>query len=91
MDNKYQILQTIATLVKDIPQPTQYQCLPRQLILLSSLDWSGIYSHLLSLESEGLVQVVQADNVQYSITEKGLEKAALLELNVAANAKASFK
>ncbi|MES2002890.1 MAG: hypothetical protein V4450_00110 [Bacteroidota bacterium] len=78
MDNKYQILQTIASFVKDIPQPTQYQCLPRQLILLSSFDWGTIYSYLLVLEKEGLVRLTQADNIQISITERGLEKSAKL-------------
>lgn len=79
MENRFQTLQLLANLVKDIPQPKNYQCLPRQLILLSSFDWATLYAHLLELEKEELVQVVQADNIQFSITQKGIEKAALLE------------
>ena len=80
MENRFQTLQLLANLVKDIPQPTNYQCLPRQLILLSSFDWATIYAHLLELEKEKLVQIVQADNIQFSITQKGIEKAVALEL-----------
>ena len=75
MDNKFQILVTLWSLVKEIPQPTQYQCLPRQLILLSNLDWAMIYAHLVALEKEGLVQIIQADNIQFSITQSGIEMA----------------
>lgn len=77
MENRYQTLQTLAAIVQEAPQPTLYQCLPRQLILLSSFDWATIYDHLLSLEKEGLVQIVQADNVQFSITQKGIDKMAM--------------
>lgn len=80
MDMKYQILQTLASLVKDTPHPTQYQCLPRQLILLSSFDWATIYSQLQLLEGEGLVQMVMADNIQFSITQAGIEKVNSFEL-----------
>lgn len=80
MEIRYQTLQTLASIVKDTPQPTQYQCLPRQLILLSSYDWATIYAHLLALEKEGLVMLVQADNIQFSITQAGIEKAATKEI-----------
>jgi len=72
METRYETLRLLASLVKEIPQPTQYQCLPRQLILLSSYDWAIIYAHLVELETEGLVQIIQADNIQFSITENGL-------------------
>ena len=78
MDNKYQILVTLWSLVKEIPQPTQYQCQPRQLILLSSFDWATIYAHLLSLQSEELVTIVQADTLQFSITQKGMQEAEVM-------------
>jgi predicted transcriptional regulator len=78
MDNRYQILVTLWSLVKEIPQPTQYQCQPRQLILLSAFDWATIYSHLLSLQNEGLVTIVQADTLQFSITQKGMDEAVSL-------------
>jgi Fe2+ or Zn2+ uptake regulation protein len=80
MDMKYQILHTLAQLVKEAPQPTQYQCLPRQLILLSSFDWATIYLQLQLLEEEGLVQIVMADNIQFSITQEGIEKVNAFEL-----------
>jgi len=75
MENQYQTLQQLSELVVNAPQPTQYQCLPRQLILVSGFDWATIYSHLMLLEEEGLVRIVQADNIQFSITQKGIEKA----------------
>jgi hypothetical protein len=79
METRYQTLRTLATLVKDAPQPIQYQCLPRQLILLSPFDWATIYSHLLDLEIEGLVRIGKADNIQFSITEEGIAKALTFE------------
>jgi predicted transcriptional regulator len=79
MESRFETLRLLATLVSEAPQPTQYQCLPRQLILLSSFDWATIYSHLLELEKEGLVQIGQADNIQFSITQGGIEKAARKE------------
>ena len=75
METRYQTLTTLYTLVKDTPQPTQYQCVPRQLILLMHFDWANIYKHLLALEFEGLVRIVLADNVLFSITEAGCRKA----------------
>ncbi len=75
MDTKFRILVTLWTLVKEIPHPTQYQCLPRQLILQSSFDWATIYTELLSLQNEELVSIVQADTLQFSITQKGIQKA----------------
>lgn len=79
MEIRYQTLQTLSSIVKDNPQPSQYQCLPRQLILLSPYDWATIYAHLLALEKEGLVKLVQADNIQFSITQAGIEKAGTKE------------
>jgi len=79
MERRYQTLQTLYTLVKDMPNPTQYQCLPRQLILYLTFDWATIYSHLIELEKEGLVLIVQAVNIQFSITQNGIEKAGFLE------------
>lgn len=80
MEARFETLRLLATLVSDAPQPTQYQCLPRQLILLSSYDWATIYSHLLELEKEKFVQIVQADNIQFSITQTGIEKAVSKEI-----------
>ncbi len=80
MESRFHTLRLLATLVSDAPQPTQYQCLPRQLILLSSYDWATIYSHLLELEKEKFVQIVQADNIQFSITQDGIKRAAYKEI-----------
>lgn len=80
MEIRYHTLRHLALLVKEAPQPTQYQCLPRQLILLSSFDWATIYEHLEELEAEGLVEIVQADNLQFSITRRGIVKAGCFEL-----------
>ena len=84
METRYQTLQTLNTLVKDTPNPTQYQCLPRQLILYLIFDWATIYSHLVELEKEGLVKIVQVDNIQFSITQDGIEKVCSLELQAIA-------
>ena len=80
MENHFQTLHLLATIVSEAPQPTQYQCLPRQLILLSSFDWATIYSHLQLLETNGLVKISQADTIQFSITKSGMQKAASLVL-----------
>ncbi len=80
MESRFETLRLLATLVSDAPQPTLYQCLPRQLILHSRYDWATIYSHLLELENEGFVQIVQADNIQFSITQNGVEKAKSNEI-----------
>ncbi len=84
METRYQTLATLYTLVKDTPQPTQYQCLPRQLILFLHFDWATIYGHLQVLEQEGLVKIEQADNIQFSITETGMMKAGELALTASA-------
>jgi len=82
MESQFETLRLLASLVCEAPQPTQYQCLPRQLILLSRNDWSTIYAHLIELEKEGLVQIVQADNIQFSITQEGIERASLNEIKI---------
>lgn len=78
MDNRYQTLQTLAAIVQDTPQPTQYQCTPREMILYSTLGWDLIYKHLLMLEGEGMVLIEQADTLQFSITQEGLDKVSSL-------------
>jgi predicted transcriptional regulator len=80
MENHYSTLNLLASIVNEIPQPTQYQCLPRQLILLSNFDWTTIFTHLQLLEKEGLVTISQADTIQFSITKEGICKAAALEM-----------
>ena len=72
MNNKYRVLQVLASMVQDAPQPTQYQCIPRELILRLPFDWAEIYSALVELEKEGLVKMFQVDGITFSITEEGM-------------------
>lgn len=74
MENKYEVLQTLSSMVADVPQPTQYRCMPRELMLRMPLDWSEIYTCLAELEKEDLVEIFQADGIRYSITQKGIDK-----------------
>lgn len=76
MENKYFVLQKLAELVREDPHPTQYKCIPRQLILLlPSLDWPAINAYLDLLEEERLVLLKKTDsNYQFSITTEGLDR-----------------
>jgi hypothetical protein len=74
MDKRYVTLQTLAKIVRETPHPTQYLCTPREMILHSVFDWELINTHLASLEKEELVVIVQADTLQFYITQKGLDK-----------------
>lgn len=47
------------------------------MILRCAYDWATIYHHLLQLEERGLAQIVHADTIQFSITQAGLDRAAL--------------
>ena len=78
MDNQYSTLQILAAAVRELPNPTAYFCTPRELILRSNDDWAAIYSHLQLLETEYLVEIMNADSVRFSITQKGLDIAALM-------------
>lgn len=78
MDNQYEVLQTLSSMVAEAPQPTQYQCIPRELILRLPFDWAEIHTCLTALEKKGYVQIFQADGVKYSITQKGIDKACEL-------------
>lgn len=79
MTAKYKILQTLAVVLKEAKQPSQYQFIPREIILRCELDWSEIYLNLLELEKEELLQLFTADGLKFSVTQKGLNKAKLLE------------
>jgi hypothetical protein len=74
MEKQYSTLHILAAAVKDLPQPTAYRCTPRELILRCSYDWAMIYTHLLLLQDEELVELIQADTIQVSITQLGLDK-----------------
>jgi predicted transcriptional regulator len=79
MDKRYNILQTLAAVLKEAKQSIQYQFIPREIILRSSLDWSEIYTHLSELEKEGMVEMVTADGLKFSVTQKGIDKANEME------------
>jgi hypothetical protein len=75
MDKQYEVLQTLSSMVAEAPQPTQYQCIPRELILRLPFDWAEIYTCLAALEQKGYVQLFQADGIKYSITQQGIDSA----------------
>ncbi|MES2373229.1 MAG: hypothetical protein V4557_11665 [Bacteroidota bacterium] len=74
MDKRYVTLQTLANIVRDTQHPTHYHCTAREMILHSVFDWDLIHTHLSLLSTENLVCMIQADTLQFSITQKGLEK-----------------
>jgi hypothetical protein len=63
-------------MVQEAPHPTQYQCIPREIILRSNFGWAEIYTSLLALQEEGFVRVVDADGVRFSVTQAGIDEAA---------------
>ncbi len=63
MLNQYETLKTLSIIAEESPKPTQYQCTPREMILNSSSDWDKINRDLLTLQSESLVQITQADTI----------------------------
>jgi hypothetical protein len=75
MLDHYQLLNTIYSIVKEDPQPEQYACRPRELILRQFQDWSLIREQLQLLEEEELVVTEQQDTLIIRITSAGLEKA----------------
>jgi hypothetical protein len=75
MLDHYQLLYTIYSIVKEDPQPEQYACRPRELILRQFQDWSFISEQLRLLEEEELVVTEQQDTLIIRITSAGLEKA----------------
>ena len=75
MQEHYQLLLTIYEIVKNDPQPEQYGCRPRELILRQLQEWSIIQEHLQLLQDEGLVKMEQQDTLVIRITATGLWKA----------------
>ena len=75
MLDHYQLLYTIYSIVKEDPQPEQYACRPRELILRQFQDWTLIREQLQLLEEEELVVTEQQDTLIIRITSAGLEKA----------------
>ena len=75
METKYRTLQTLYDIVKSKPNPHEYQCTPRQIILRLLLEWDVILQHLNSLAEENFVSVQKIENsVGISITMQGIER-----------------
>ncbi len=91
MENQYFTLQTLAQIAQDEPNPTHYLCTPREMILHATFDWDLIYKHLLSLQEEAMVIIAQANTLQFSITQKGLDKIQILEQRPEKLIRLSFK
>jgi predicted transcriptional regulator len=81
MTQKEKVLSTLAEMVKDIPQPTSYSFIPRELILRLPMEWSDIYACLSALEEMGALRLSHTDTIQFSITEKGIALSRELAAN----------
>ena len=74
MEAHYKTLQTIYNITVQDPQPTTYQCRPREIILRQFQDWNVIQQDLKLLEEEGLVTTNQKDTLIITITPDGIQK-----------------
>ena len=74
MEAHYKTLQTIYNITIQDPQPTSYQCRPREIILRQFQDWTVIQQDLKLLEEEGLVTTNQKDTLIITITPNGIQK-----------------
>ncbi len=74
MEAHYKTLQTIYNITLQDPQPTSYQCRPREIILRQYQDWTVIQQDLTLLEEEGLVITSQKDTLIITITPSGIQK-----------------
>jgi len=74
MEAHYKTLQTIYNITVQDPQPTTYQCRPREIILRQFQDWNVIQQDLILLEEEGLVTTNQKDTLIITITPDGIQK-----------------
>lgn len=91
MDNKYITLHTLAEISQEAPNPVQYLCTPREMILHSTFDWDLIHKHLTDLEAEGLVKMIKADTFLYTITQSGLDKISATQQKPAKELLLSFR
>ncbi len=74
MQAHYHLLHTIYDIVKNDPQPENYGCRPRELILRQLQEWSVIQQQLELLEQEGMVVTEQQNTLIIRITGNGLQK-----------------
>ena len=84
MLERYQTLRTIYELVRNDDQPMLSNVNPREIILRQQFGWDVIVTHLYELKQEGLVEILQRNIAQISLTGKGLEHALTMTANVAA-------
>jgi hypothetical protein len=84
MLERYQTLQTIYDLVRNHDQPTLSAVNPREIILRLHFGWDVIVTHLYELKQEGLVEILQLNIAQISLTGKGLQLALAQTTNAAA-------
>lgn len=84
LEEKYQTLQTIYDLLRNDDQPILSMVNPREIILRLNFGWDIIVSHLYELKQEGLVNILQLNIAQISLTPKGLEHAIAMAAEVAA-------
>jgi hypothetical protein len=75
MPERYQTLQTIYDLVRNDDQPMLSTVNPREIILRQHFSWDVIVTHLYELKQEGLVDILQLNIAQISLTGKGLQQA----------------
>lgn len=87
MDNRFNTLQTLYTIVREAQHPELYQCTAREMILYSTFHWELIHKHLLALAEEELIYIRQMDPLHFSITLKGLD---VLKNNPAKDAANTF-
>jgi hypothetical protein len=74
MQDHYHLLRTIYDIVKNDPQPENYGCRPRELILRQLQEWSIIQQQLELLEKEGMVITEQQNTLIIRITQNGLHQ-----------------
>jgi hypothetical protein len=74
MQAHYHLLRTIYDIVKNDPQPENYGCRPRELILRQFQEWSVIQEQLEMLEEEEMVVTEQQNTMIIRITSVGLQK-----------------
>lgn len=84
MLEKYQTLQTIYELVRKDDRPVLSMVNPREIILRLDFGWDVIVTHLYELKQEGLVDIVQLNIAQISLTGKGLDHAMTSSSSAAA-------
>lgn len=74
MTPSYELLNAIYSIIKDVPQPLQYNCTTRELMLRLNGNWSN--ETLEQLQQEELIQVKKSGiSFVVVLTEKGLKHA----------------